>query len=116
MTSLVGRRVGEFVLREQIGEGAFGAVFLADQPTLEREAVVKMSLQSGAENPERVTQFLREARLASRIDHPFAAHVYAFGAEDDGALWIAMELVRGTSLADMLGKNGPLPPEKRFRS
>ena len=40
--------------------------------------------------------------LASRLDHPYAAHVYAFGAEPDGLVWIAMERVRGTSLAEVL--------------
>ncbi|HMG19754.1 MAG TPA: serine/threonine-protein kinase, partial [Kofleriaceae bacterium] len=43
-----------------------------------------------------------EAQLASRLDHPYAAHVYAFGAEPDGLLWIAMELVRGTTLRKVL--------------
>src|SRR5688572_3558685 len=59
-----------------------------------------------------VQRFLREARLASRLDHPYAAHIYAFGAEPDGTLWIAMELVRGTVLSDYLRASGPLPLER----
>src|SRR5262245_27678442 len=90
---LVGRKLGEFVLRERIGEGGFGVVYRAEQTTLDREAVVKVlhkRLQDTAQITER---FLREAKLASKLDHPYAAHVYAFGAESDGVLWIAMELV-----------------------
>jgi serine/threonine protein kinase len=52
---------------------------------------------------------LREAQLASRLDHPYAAHVYAFGAEDeDGLPWIAMELVHGVTLRDWLETRGPM--------
>jgi eukaryotic-like serine/threonine-protein kinase len=89
---LVGRTFGEFVLRERIGEGGFGAVYRAKQPALDREAVVKV-LHSRLHASKTATErFLREAKLASKLDHPYAAHIYAFGAEPDGELWIAMEI------------------------
>jgi serine/threonine protein kinase len=50
--------------------------------------------------------------LASRLDHPYAAHIYAFGAEPDGLRWIAMELVRGTALDQLLRLHGPLPLDR----
>src|SRR4026208_554375 len=90
---LVGRTFGEFVVREPLSSGGFGMVFRAEQPALAREAGIKVLhtrlLASGTGGQ----RFLREARLASRLDHPYAAHTYAFGAEPDGVLWIAMELV-----------------------
>ncbi|MBP9203642.1 MAG: protein kinase [Kofleriaceae bacterium] len=103
---LLGRTLGDFVVRERLAAGAFGEVYVADQPVLERQVVVKIARHDGA--PTAVQQFLAEARLASRLDHPFAAHVYGFGAEADGLLWIAMERVRGTPL-DELVDGGPLP-------
>ena len=75
---LVGRSFGEFVLRERIGEGGFGVVYRASQRPLDREAVVKVlhaRLHASASATER---FLREARLASKLDHPYEigrAHV-----------------------------------------
>src|SRR5215218_3373324 len=106
---LCGRTVGEFVLRERIGEGAFGAVYRCEQPLLGREAVVKVLHGRLRTRPVMIQRFLREARLASRLDHPFAAHVYAFGVEkDDGLLWIAMEMVHGTPLDRWLRDRGPL--------
>ena len=99
---IVGRTLGEFVLVEKIGEGGFGAVYRAKQPLLDREAVVKV-LHTKLRGAQDLTErFLREARLASKLDHPYAAHIYAFGAESDGELWIAMELVRGTPLDQIL--------------
>ena len=100
-------RLGEFVLRERLGEGGFATVWRADQPALGRDAVVKVLHARGASG-----RFLDEVRLAARLDHPYAAHVYAFGAEEDGRLWIAMERVRGTALDEMLLVSGPMPLER----
>jgi WD40 repeat protein/serine/threonine protein kinase len=110
--AIVGRTLGDFVVRELIGEGGFGEVYRAEQPALEREAVVKI-LRAGLRTSDAVTQrFLREARLASKLDHPYAAHIYAFGAEPDGVLWISMELVRGTPLNQLLRVQGQIPLER----
>ena len=101
--------LGGFRLAGLIGEGGFGQVFRADQETLGREAVVKV--RRDPTSSRGVDRFLQEARLASRLDHPYAAHVYAFGAEPDGLLWIAMELVRGTPL-DRLVQYAPMSVER----
>jgi len=104
----IGRRVGDFVLGEKLGQGAFGAVYAAEQRGLGREVAVKVLRPSVAIVSDGTARFLREAKLAARLDHPYAAHVYAFGAEPDGLLWIAMERVRGTTLADLIKTSGPL--------
>ena len=106
---LSGRRLGEFVLQEQIGAGGYGAVYRCEQPVLKRDAVVKVLHTRGRRNNAARERFLREARLASRLEHPYAAHVYSFGAEDDGVLWIAMELVQGITLGEWLKSRGPMP-------
>src|SRR5262249_17482323 len=105
--------VGEFVLRSRLDEGGFGAVYRCEQPLLGREAVVKVLHQRLRGNDVVLQRFLREAQLASRLDHPYAAHVYAFGIEhDDGLFWIAMEMVQGTALNRWLAERGPLPLEQ----
>ena len=106
---LMGLRVGDFVIEERIGQGSFGAVYRARQEALGREVVLKvLHLGRDEDEDERVRRFLREAKLASQLDHPYAAHVYAFGAEPDGMLWIAMEMVRGTPLSELIEVQGPL--------
>ncbi len=105
---LIGRTLGDFVLRDRLGEGGFGVVYLADQPALDRQAVVKILRRGAKTDAETVPRFLREARLASRLDHPYAAHIYAFGAEADGVMWIAMELVRGATLHELLKSQGSI--------
>ncbi|MBC7976434.1 MAG: protein kinase [Myxococcales bacterium] len=111
---LSGRTLGEFVLREKIGAGGHGAVYRCDQPLLKRSVVVKVLHERQWRSPVAQERFLREAQLASRLDHPHAAHVYAFGVEngigpDDGLVWIAMELVQGVTLGEWLKTHGPMP-------
>jgi WD40 repeat protein/serine/threonine protein kinase len=110
MADLSGRTLGEFVLQEEIGQGGYGAVYRAAQPLLKRDVVVKVLRKNGDVAEQR---FLREAQLASRFEHPFAAHIYAFGVdEDENLLWIAMELVQGLTLSSWIEQHGPMPLEQ----
>jgi WD40 repeat protein/serine/threonine protein kinase len=107
---LTGRTLGPYILRELIAEGGYGAVYRGEEPSLQREVVVKVLHERRSDRESR-ERFLREARLASQLDHPYATHIYAFGAEDQGRLlWIAMERVRGVPLDVWLDRQGPMPP------
>jgi serine/threonine protein kinase len=110
---LCGRTLGEFVLLEKIAEGGYGSVYRCEQSLLRRDAVVKVMHERRRFNDAAQERFLREAQLASRLHHPYAAHVYAFGADaQDGLLWIAMEMVHGVTLAHWLETRGPMPLEQ----
>jgi WD40 repeat protein/tRNA A-37 threonylcarbamoyl transferase component Bud32 len=108
---LSGRTLGEFFLLDRLDEGGAGAVYRARQDGLARPAVVKVLHQRAPSTDASLQRLLREAQLACRVDHIYAVHVYAFGVEDDGLLWIAMELVDGISLGDWLSEHGPMPIE-----
>lgn len=74
--------------------------------------VVKV-LREDRGSPGARERFLREARLAAQLRHPYAAQVYASGAALGGSLlWIAMELVHGVSLAEWMEQHGRMPPEQ----
>lgn len=105
---LTGRTVGDFAIGEAFQSGGFGVIYHAVQRDLDRAVVVKVLRQRRADDAG-TKRFLREAQLASQLDHPYAAHIYAFGAEPDGVMWIAMELVRGTSMKELLERRGSLP-------
>jgi tRNA A-37 threonylcarbamoyl transferase component Bud32 len=111
LPTLIGRVLGgRFTIAEAIGKGGSGEVYRADQSQLARSAVIKVLRRDIRAAPNRVERFLREAKLASRLDHPYAAHIYAFGVEPDNVLWIAMEYVKGITLDELIGKRGPMPP------
>lgn len=109
---LCGRVLGAFVLRERIDQGGFGTVYRADQPALGRPVVVKVLRRRARRQDVSVQRFAREALLSCQLDHPYAAHVYTFGVEDDGLVWIAMELVQGVTLSRWLTERARMPIEQ----
>jgi len=117
MADLSGRTLGEFVLLEKIGEGGYGDVYRGEQPALRRVVVVKVLNERRRCDADALERFLREAQLASQLDHPYAAHVYAFGVTDaveneDGLLWIAMEMAPGVTLDAWLQEHGRMRLEQ----
>jgi WD40 repeat protein/tRNA A-37 threonylcarbamoyl transferase component Bud32 len=108
---LAGRRLGAFVVDCALAATPAHEIYRATQHALGRTVALKVMRTDGASRVG-IERFLREARLAASFDHPYAAHVYDAGAEDDGILWIAMELVAGTSLAEMLRAEGALSLER----
>ena len=89
--------VGRFQLRELLGNGGFGQVYQAFDPRLDRDVALKLLLQTNPD--ERVMErFFREARAASRLDHPNIVAVHDAG-RDDGRCWIAYEYVKGPALS-----------------
>ncbi len=106
---LIGLNLGDFIIERKLGEGGFGAVYQANQITLSRPAVIKVLHTKHRESQNIIERFKREAYLASRLEHPYMAHIYSFGVESDGLLWIAMEYVAGTPLDKWLKANGAMP-------
>ncbi len=71
MDRLVGRTLGEFVVGPPLGAGGFGTVYRAEQTLLRRSAVVKVLNVAHRGDPLVIERFLREAQLASQLDHPY---------------------------------------------
>lgn len=102
------KRVGSYVIRRLLGSGMMGHVYLAYDPNLEREVAVKVLPPTLAADETRRKRFLREAKLAARIQHTNVAQVHQAGIEGPFA-YIAMEYVHGRTLSDVVAVNGPLP-------
>ncbi len=101
-----GARVGDqFSLIRKIGEGGCGEVYLAEQTTLGRNAVVKLMHPELSRDPSYVARFRREAQLAAKLTHHHTAAIYAFGETPERVLWIAMEYIEGESLHNVLAKD-----------
>ena len=99
--------VGEkYRVEQMIGQGGMGAVYRARHVLTERAVALKWMLPD-AGGEEAVERFLREAKAMGRIDHPGVVGVYDVGFER-GAAFLVMELLRGSSLREVM------PPGKRF--
>ena len=105
---MVGKRIGEFEIKGEIGRGGMGIVYGAYQPSLDREVAIKILPPNLVHDEELVERFLREARAAAKLNHPNIVTIYQVNQQDD-FYYFAMENVSGGSLHDLIKKRGPLP-------
>ena len=109
----VGKRFGRFKLLRMLGEGSMGRVILAEDVNLHRVVALKVLRKriKGMDSDQAVQQFLREARGAALIDHPNVVRIYEIN-EHDGWWYIAMELVEGQTLQQVVRAVGPMSPHR----
>ena len=111
-----GAQVGRFRIERPLGQGAMGNVYLAIDPAIERAVaikIVRMDLAGDDRREEVETRFLREAKIAGRLQHPNIVTIYDVG-RDEGRTFIAMEYVDGRPLSRLLRPDVPLTHAQRF--
>jgi tetratricopeptide (TPR) repeat protein len=99
---------GRYELRELLGRGGMGAVYLASDSQLHRLVALKLPRLRGEDHPEARERFLREARAPAGLHHPNICPVYDAG-EIDGALYLSMAYIEGEPLSRRIQRQGPLP-------
>jgi len=104
---------GHYQLLRELGRGAQGVVYLAEDTVLKRQVALKMLSAAGAQSEDSRTRFHREAELASKLSHPGICGVHEFGVHED-VPFIAMQFLEGTTLAEMIetAKGGEAADEK----
>jgi WD40 repeat protein/DNA-binding SARP family transcriptional activator/tRNA A-37 threonylcarbamoyl transferase component Bud32/energy-coupling factor transporter ATP-binding protein EcfA2 len=102
-----------YELGEQIGEGAFAAVYRAFQPGVERDVAVKIIRQKYAEDPDFIRRFEVEAQTVARLEHPYIVPLYDFWRDPTGA-YLVMRYMRGGDLQKAL-KKGPWPVDRSLK-
>jgi non-specific serine/threonine protein kinase len=103
-----------FRIEALAGRGGMGVVYRATQLSLKRAVALKLISPELAAEERFRERFLREAQLAASLDHPHVLPVYEAG-EEAGTLFLAMRLVEGASLADVLRRESRLAPERALR-
>ena len=109
--ALEGTVLGVYEIRERIGRGGMGEVYLAHDVRLGRPVALKVLLERFARDERFRERLLHESRLAASLDHPNVVPVYDAG-EADGRLYIAMRYVDGADLKALLRADGPPEPER----
>jgi serine/threonine-protein kinase len=99
---------GRFEIVAVIGKGGMGLVYRAIQKSIGREVALKMMDRRFDRDLASVKRFLREAKTASQLSHPSTVGVIEFGQSQDGRLYLAMELVRGRTLLEVIESQGAL--------
>jgi serine/threonine-protein kinase len=113
---LLGRTVaGKFELEAHVGGGAMGHVFRARHTSLGTTVAIKIMKGEVAKDPMFRHRFLREAKAASRLEHPCSVRVLDYGEEPDGLCYLAMEFLNGKDLLRVLATEWPLSNERVVR-
>jgi serine/threonine protein kinase len=95
-------------LLEEIGHGGIGVVHRGRDRGLRRELAVKLLREKHRDNPDLRRRFVEEAQIGGQLQHPGVAPVYELGEFPDGRPYFTMKLIRGRTLADLLGqRKGP---------
>jgi len=109
-----GLNLGHFQLLEEIGHGGMGAVYRGFDPTLNREVAIKVLRADLAHDAQFVTDLLREARSAAAVSHAHVVQVHFVG-EESGQYFIAMELLKGCTLRQILEQDGRWTKSVRWK-
>ena len=105
----VGDRIGPYRLMEQIGEGGFGLVFVAEQSEPVRRKVALKIIKPGMDTRDVIARFEAERQALALMDHPNIARVLDAGCTSNGRPYFVMELVRGMPITDYCDQQ-QLPP------
>jgi len=110
----VGREIlsGQFKVLERVGSGGMGAVYKAQQPSMDRFVAVKILHSKFTNRKDLVSRFRREARAMSHLTHPNTAKVFLYGQLEDGACYIVMEYLEGKNLGQVVRHEGPMKPSR----
>ncbi|MBC8132906.1 MAG: protein kinase [Deltaproteobacteria bacterium] len=100
---------GNFRIARLIGSGAMGNVYQAEQLSLGKEVAVKVLHPHLMSDEKLVRRFQREAKSASRLNHPNSIQIIDSGRDADGTLYIAMELLTGRDLSQIIRDEFPMP-------
>jgi serine/threonine protein kinase len=111
---MIGKTLSHYGFEGLLGEGGSGVVYRGRDLRLERQVAIKVLADELRDDELAWARLLREARLASRLNHPHIAAIYDLG-EEDGRAYIVMEYVEGLTLADLIPEGGmPIEQVERY--
>ena len=111
---MIGKKLGSYEIKKQIGRGGMGIVYEAFDHALRRNVAVKIIPGHLARHPDIISRFQKEARAAARLNHPGIVEIYGIGCEE-GVHFFVMEYLGGESLEKILEKEKKLPCELSLR-
>ena len=108
--ALEARRLGQYQLKELLGAGGMGEVYLADHLLLRRPCAIKVIRPERAGDSTNLLRFEREARATAGLTHPNTVQIFDYGHTADGIFYYVMEYLPGLTLEQLVDRYGPLPP------
>ncbi len=107
---ILGARLGDYVVKERLGQGGMGIVYAGEQPLIGKRVAIKVLRPEIARDPEQVQRLLAEARAVNAIRHRGIIDIFNFGELPDGRHYVVMEYLSGIALDQLITDRGALPP------
>jgi serine/threonine-protein kinase len=106
------QRLGQYRLKQTLGFGGMGTVYLAEHVLLRRPCAIKVIRPDQAGDPQTLLRFEREVQATATLTHWNTIEVFDYGHAEDGTFYYVMEYLPGMNLDDLVERHGPLPPER----
>jgi len=105
-------QLGQYLIRERLGSGGMGEVYMAEHQLLRRPCAVKLIRPEHAGDAEVLQRFEREVQATAALTHPNTVAIYDYGIADDGTFYYVMEYLPGHTLEEIVATEGPLAPAR----
>jgi serine/threonine protein kinase len=99
-------------IRQKLGKGTFGVVYLAEDRQLDRKVALKLPTRPRLTSEQDAIDFLLEARVLAQLDHPGIVPVYDVGRAQDGGCYVVSKYIKGENLSERLNRRGRLDPKE----
>ena len=106
------QRIGQYRLKEILGIGGMGSVYLAEHVLLRRPCAIKLIRPDQAGDPKTLIRFEHEVQATATLTHWNTVEIFDYGHTDDGTFYYVMEYLPGMNLEDIVEQHGWLPPER----
>jgi serine/threonine-protein kinase len=103
------RQLGQYRLKQKLGSGGMGEVYLGEHLLLRRPCAIKLIRPDQRCDPAVLHRFEREVQTMATLTHPNTVEVYDYGRSDDGTFYYVMEYLPGLNLETLVLRHGPLP-------
>ena len=106
------RKLGQYRLKQELGQGGMGQVYLGEHQLLKRPCAIKVIHPGQGADPAALARFEREVRSTARLSHWNTVEIFDYGHTDDGTFYYVMEYMRGLNLSELVKRYGSLPPAR----
>ncbi len=104
------KQLGQYRLKQRLGTGGMGEVYLAEHQMMKRPCAVKLIRPEKAGDPRMLARFEREVRATAKLSHWNSIDIFDYGRTADGVFYYVMEFLPGHNVGELVDRYGPLPP------